>query len=106
WSDSIETFCKKVSEHADQVVVSTDWGFNEQLIFFGSGMKLSEPFWNNRKIQIIPNSVYLVHPPGYSLLPEGMEFFRMAIKQPPGNMTIQPFMDRQGNVAFYAISFQ
>ncbi len=105
WSDSIGTFSNEASEHHDQMVVSADWGFNEQLIFLGHGVKLSEPLWNSKPIQISPNSVYLVHPPEYSLFPEGLAFFRMASQQAPENITIQPYRDRQGNVAFYAIRF-
>jgi hypothetical protein len=105
WSDSIVTFCNEVKGHTDLTVVSLDWGFNEQLSFLGSGVQLSEPLWDNQNIQIAPNSVYLVHPPEYSLFPQGLEFFRMAAQQPPQNVTIQPYRDRQGNVAFYAIRF-
>ena len=106
WSDSIVTFCNEVNGHTDLTVVSLDWGFNEQLSFLGGGVQLSEPLWDNQNIQIVPNSIYLVHPPEYSLFPQGSEFFRMASQQPPRNITIQPYRDRQGNVAFYSIRFR
>ena len=105
WSDAIVTFCNEVKGHTELTVVSLDWGFNEQLSFLGNGVQLSEPLWDNRNIPILPNSVYLVHPPEYSLFPQGLEFMSMAGQQPPRNVTIKPYRDRQGNVAFYAIHF-
>ena len=105
WSDSIAAFCDEVKGHSELTVVSLDWGFNEQLSFLGRGVQLSEPLWDNRNIQISPDAIYLVHPPEYALFPQGLEFFRMASQQSPRNITIKPYRDRQGSVAFYAIRF-
>ena len=104
WSDAVATFCSDMRGQTGLAVVSLDWGFNEQLNFLGCGAPLSEPFWSDRPIEPLPNSVYLVHPPEYSLFPQGEDFFAMARRDPRG-VTIQPYTDRQGSVAFYAIRF-
>lgn len=105
WSDSIVAFSNDMKGQTGLAVASLDWGFNEQLEFLLDGQQLSEPFWNDRPVQILPNTVYLVHPPEYSLFPQGLELLRMASQQAPAGAIIQPYRDRQENVAFYAVRF-
>ena len=105
WSDAVATFCNSLKGQTGLAVVSLDWGFNEQLNFLGCGAPLSEPFWSDQPIEPLPDTVYLVHPPEYSLFPQGVEFFAMARRQDPRGTTIQPYTDRLGGVSFYAIRF-
>ena len=105
WSNAMESFCNDVKGQTGLTVVSLDWGFNEQLSFLGRGVQLAEPFWDNRNITIAPDTIYLVHLPDFSIFPQGVEFFIMASRLPPRDVTITPYRDRQGNVAFYALRF-
>jgi Dolichyl-phosphate-mannose-protein mannosyltransferase len=105
WTNAIDRFCEDVKDQAGLTIVSLDWGFNEQLCFLTEHKKLSEPFWNEQPA-LIPGAVYLVHPREYALFPQGQELLDFAARNPGRGFSIQPYQDRQGKVAFYAIQFR
>lgn len=105
WSDSISVFCNDIKGQKNLSIISLDWGFNEQLSFLTDEVQLTEPFWNNERLTITDNTIYLVHPPEYSLFPYGLDFFYKALQESPDNVSIQPYKDHQGGISFYAIRF-
>ena len=46
WSDSLDAFCRQNQHRTNLIMVSLDWGFNEQLAFLTDGPKLFEPVWS------------------------------------------------------------
>jgi hypothetical protein len=108
WSESFDVFCRENRNRSDLTIVSLDWGFNEQLIFLTDGPRLTEPFWNFGQTPPIlppdPNTIYLVHPPEYSAFRYDSIYLNAAERSGQA-AEIQPFLDRQGQVAFYAIRF-
>jgi 4-amino-4-deoxy-L-arabinose transferase-like glycosyltransferase len=104
WSDAIERFCKDVKDQPRQAIVSLDWGFNEQLCFLTDDKQLSEPFWSGEPT-LSDGAIYLVHPPEYTLIPAGLELLDQARQSPERGFSIRPYADREGAVAFYAISY-
>ena len=108
WSESFDRFCHENRNRSDLTIVSLDWGFNEQLMFLTDGPQLSEPFWNfNQTLPPLPedpNYVYLAHPPEYSGLKYDVAYLSQF--QSNANVQITPYVDRQNQVAFYAIRFR
>jgi len=104
WSNAIEKFCNDVRDQPGQSIVSLDWGFNEQLCFLTDDKKLSEPFWNGEPT-LIDGAIYLVHPPEYTLIPTGLPLLGLARQSPERGFSIRPYADKEGGVAFYAISY-
>ncbi len=111
WSDSLDAFCRENRHRTDLVMVSLDWGFNEQLAFLTNGPRLFEPVWAlGRSIPAgtplvkDPGSLYLVHPSEYAVAPESVRY-SYAAEHSDDDKEIQPYFDRQGRVAFYAIRF-
>jgi len=109
WSNSLDALCREVSSRTDLNIVSLDWGFNEQLLLLTGAPELAEPFWTFG--QSLPdnlpkpvNSIFLVHPPEYSLFPYGVEFLNLA-RQVGTNADIHPYHDLQNHVVFYTIRF-
>jgi len=92
--------------------VSLDWGFNEQLAFLTNGPKLYEPVWAlghsipaGAPLVKDPSSLYLVHPHEYAVAPESAPYSYFA-ENGNDDAEIQPYLDRQGQVAFYTIRFR
>ena len=111
WSDSLDAFCRENRHRTDLVMVSLDWGFNEQLAFLTNGPKLFEPVWalghsipTGTPLVKDPGSLYLVHPSEYAVAPESVRY-SYAAEHGDDNAEIQPYFDRQGRVAFYTIRF-
>jgi hypothetical protein len=103
WSDSIEEFCEDVKDQRDLSIVSLDWGFQEQLLYLCDHKRLLEPIWRSETMPESAKCVYLLHPPEYTLYPEGWEYFRGMKEANSEKLSIRPYKDRQGNVAFYAV---
>jgi hypothetical protein len=107
WSNSLTKFAEEVSDRKDITIVSLDWGFNEQLEFLVNGPRLSEPFWFDLTVPALLNSpvnyVYLVYPREYSLFPQGAQFLEESVRLPSDSVSIKPYKDGEGDVAFYAI---
>ncbi len=94
------------------MIVSLDWGFNEQLAFLTDGPKLYEPVWAlghripaGTPLVKNPSSLYLVHPHEYAVAPESAPYSYFA-ENGNDDAEIQPYFDRQGQVAFYTIRFR
>ncbi len=103
WSDSIQEFCHDVRDQRGLSIVSLDWGFQEQLLYLCNQQRLLEPIWRSETLPASAKCVYLIHPPEYTLYPEGLEFFRAMKQANAEKLSIRPYKDRQGNVAFYAV---
>jgi len=52
-----------------------------------------------------PSSLYLVHPPEYMVAPESAPYSYFA-ENGDDDAEIHPYLDRQGQVAFYTIRFR
>ena len=92
--------------------MSLDWGFNEQLAFLTNGPELYEPVWAlghsipaGTPLVKNPGSLYLVHPHEYAVAPESAPYSYFA-ENGDDDAEIQPYFDRQGQVAFYTIRFR
>jgi Dolichyl-phosphate-mannose-protein mannosyltransferase len=112
WSDSLDAFCRENRHRTDLTIVSLDWGFNEQLAFLTNGPKLYEPVWAlghripaGTPLVKNPSSLYLVHPHEYAVAPESAPYSYFA-ENGDDDAEIQPYFDRQGQVAFYTIRFR
>jgi hypothetical protein len=112
WSDSLDAFCRENGHRTDLTIVSLDWGFNEQLAFLTNGPKLYEPVWAlghsipaGAPLVKSPSSLYLVHPHEYAVAPESAPYSYFA-ENGNDDAEIQPYLDRQGQVAFYTIRFR
>jgi hypothetical protein len=110
WANALHDFCAQVKGRADLTIVSMDWGFNEQLRLLAPGPKLIEPVWDlqNGARLALPrgsNAIYLVRGREFSVFPFGVEVLNSARAADPQSVSIQPYRDRQGDVAFYAIRF-
>jgi hypothetical protein len=109
WSDSLNEFCREIRSRSVLTIVSLDWGFNEQLMFFTDGPELSEPFWDfNQTLPPLPSDpdyIYLVHPAEYSVLKYDVAYVNQ-LQTSGANVEITPHLDRQNEVAFYAIRFR
>ena len=103
WSDSIEEFCNDVKDQRGLSIVSLDWGFNEQLLYLCNNKRLLEPIWCSQSVPASSKYVYLVHPPEYTVFPAGLEYYRALKRAYPHTISIRPYKDREGNVAFYAV---
>ncbi len=110
WSTALEEFADEIATRSDVTVSSLDWGFNEQMEFWTRGVQVSEPYWRavfglNSALPCDPQHVYLVHPPEFSLSPFGAKFMEYVAREYT-NAVVEPWRDRQGNVAFYSIAFR
>jgi len=109
WSESLNQFCREVRDRSDLTIVSLDWGFNEQLMFLADGPQLSEPFWGfNQTLPPLPpdpNYIYLAHPAEYSVLKYDVAYLDQ-LQKSGANVEITPHLDRQNQIAFYAIRFR
>jgi hypothetical protein len=103
WSDSIEEFCKDVKNQRGLSIVSLDWGFTEQLLYLCNDKRLLEPIWRSETVPAGSKCVYLVHPPEYTLYPAGREYYHALKQAYPRRISIRPYKDREGGVAFYAV---
>jgi hypothetical protein len=93
-----------VKDQRDLAVISLDWGFNEQLCYLCTEQPLLEPLlWSEQLPPVNPMCLYLVHPPEYATFGNGMEFYRELKRAHPHKVSVRPYTDRQGRVAFYAI---
>jgi hypothetical protein len=112
WSEALVQFCQSVKDRSDLIIISLDWGFNEQLLFLTDGPRLEEPIWNwleqpgsdRAKPPAQLNLLYLFYPDQYSKFPFGAEFARAA---PPAGqrLVIQTWRDARGEPAFYSARF-
>jgi hypothetical protein len=110
WSNALGEFCDTVKGRTDLTIVSLDWGFNEQLLFLTDGPRLSEPLWHRPpggkfQFPLSPNTVYLIHPPEYLMLPYGAWILNRLQSTDSQPVQISAFRDREGQVVFYAIRF-
>ena len=103
WSDAIEQFCDDLKDQHVVGVISLDWGFNEQLHYLCNNKRLLEPIWQSQTIPASSKCVYLVHPPEYTVVPAGWEYYRELKRVYSGKIVVRPYKDREGNVAFYAV---
>jgi hypothetical protein len=106
WSNALGEFCDTVKGRTDLTIVCLDWGFKEQLLFLTDGLHLSEPLWNRPasgkfEFPVSADTVCLIHPPKYMLLPYLTSLQLLDSQQ----MQTSAFRDREGQVAFYAIRF-
>jgi len=110
WSDALGEFCDTVKGRTNLTIVSLDWGFNEQLLFLTDGPHLSEPLWHRPpggkfEFPLSPDTMYLIHPPEYLMLPYGAQILNHLQSTNSQPVQISTFRDREGQVAFYAIRF-
>jgi hypothetical protein len=110
WSNALGEFCETVKGRTDLTIVSLDWGFNEQLLFLTDGPHLWEPLWHRQpngkfEFPLSPNTMYLIHPPEYLMLPYGAQILNRLQSMDSQQMQISAFRDREGQVAFYVIWF-
>ena len=113
WSDAFVQFCREVKGRSDLIIISLDWGFNEQLMYLTDGPRLEEPIWNwltdgagadRTKPPTGANVVYLFHPDRYAKADFGREFAQLT--PPEGkSLRIETWRDAQGEPAFYAARF-
>lgn len=112
WTRALHTLADELESETGAEAVSLDWGFHEPLLFLTDAPPLSEAIW------AIPRSFaagrpwvhagnastrYLVHDAGYDLFGLGPLFLAFARAQPAGSVAIEPRLDGDGDVAFYAI---
>ena len=103
WSDAITTFCDDVKAEPGLSIVSLDWGFNEQIDFLCDPRQLSEPFWFKSQFVMTPKSLFLLHPPQYTLYRVGRDFYNVVRDKCRLNMSIQTYCDHQGQVEFHVL---
>ncbi len=108
WSDALHRFAAEIDGHPEIRVVSLDWGFNEQLAFLTDGPRLEEPVWRLQRGETIrldpdPNTIYLLHPEAWTILPWAREKLLAAGAIDPARDDIREYEDREGDVAFLAI---
>lgn len=111
WSNAFDAFCYENRDRSDLIIISLDWGFNEQLAFLTNRPQLAEPIWALQTRQgslpslpARPDDIYLVHAPEYSLLQYDVSYLEDARARTDAE--IQSYSDRQGRVVFYTIRFQ
>jgi hypothetical protein len=112
WSQALVQFCREVKNRPDLIIVSLDWGFNEQLLYLTDGPRLEEPIWNwvnqpataRANPPTASNLVYLYYPDLFSKFDFGAEFARLP---PPAGkrLLLQTWRDGQGQPAFYSARF-
>ncbi len=110
WSDSIYDFVRDIEGQRGITVMSMDWGFNQQLMLLSDGHVLYEPFWavaagKALRIRSSEKSVFLVHPPEYSLFQVDGAFMRLVAALPESEVTIEDYRDREDRLAFRAVRF-
>ncbi len=110
WSNALNTFAAGIRQRSDLVIVSFDWGFQEQLAFLTDGPRLLEPIWQMQAgrrypISTATNILYLAHPPEYRVFPFGAELFQVAYAKDPRKVSIGEYKDRLGETAFFVIRF-
>jgi hypothetical protein len=110
WSNAFDRFCRENKNRSDLVIVSLDWGFNEQVAFLTDAPKLVEPFWGFPQYKELPplphrpQYIYLAHPTEYSLFRYDLVYLE-ALRGSGENVEISPYTDREGQVVFYTIRF-
>jgi hypothetical protein len=109
WSSALVDFSAELKPRPGLTVTSLDWGFNEQLEFLTSGVRLEEPFWQAAfgRQPVLPrdaNHVYLAHPPELSLSPLGGQFLASVARENT-NAVVRPWRDGEGKVVFYTVAF-
>jgi hypothetical protein len=109
WSNALVKFAGENKGRPGLVIVSLDWGFNEQLEFLADGLSLDEPIWRiarheQAELPRDANHIYLVHPPEFALSPLGAQFMDSVARENK-NAGVQPWRDGQGQIVFYTISF-
>jgi hypothetical protein len=50
--------------------------------------------------------IYLMHPPEYTLYPEGLANLEYAQHHPERGFSLRAYKDKDGKVAFYAIRYK
>jgi len=108
WSTAFDAFCRENRHRSDLVMISLDWGFNEQLAFLTEA-QLVEPFWKfTDALPPLPNgpeNVYLAHALEYSVFGADT-FYLNRLQMRAENAEIQPFRNREGRIIFYTIRFR
>lgn len=111
WSDTFDVFCHKNKNREDLIIVSLDWGFNEQLAFLTDKPQLAEPIWAFPSyggalppLPRQPQYLFLAHSNKYSLLRFDVAYLK-ALEASGEKIEIQPYSDRQGGTAFCTIRF-
>ena len=110
WSNALDSFAREVRYRSDLVLVSMDWGFQEQLAFLTDGPRLLEPIWQMQQgvpfqISTATNYIYLAHPLEYRVFPYSEELLQMARSRDLGKVSIRECKDRQGQTAFLTVQF-
>ena len=112
WSNALDAFCRENKDRSDLVIVSLDWGFNEQVAFLTDRPQLVEPFWAfsryNGQLPALPprpDYIYLAHSSAYSLFGYDVSYLN-ELQTSDEDVEIQPHSDRQGQVIFYTIRFR
>src|SRR5262249_21137464 len=112
WSNALDAFCRENKDRSDLVIVSLDWGFNEQVAFLTDRPELVEPFWAfsryNGQLPALPprpDYIYLAHSSAYSLFGYDVSYLN-ELQTSDEDVEIQPHSDRQGQVIFYTIRFR
>jgi 4-amino-4-deoxy-L-arabinose transferase-like glycosyltransferase len=111
WSNAFDVFCRENKNRDDLIIVSLDWGFNEQLAFLTDKPQLVEPFWAfpsyKGALPPLPRQqeyVFLAHSSEYSLLRYDIAYLE-SLQTGGENIEIKPYSDQQGRVVFYTIRF-
>ena len=110
WSNALNLFCREMRDRSDVVIVSLDWGFNEQLAFLTDKPNLVEPFWafsQKKELPPLPRQpqyIYLAHPAEYSLFRDDLVYLN-ALQNSSDKVDIHPYFDEEAKTAFYVIRF-
>jgi len=110
WSNSLDSFAGEVRHRSDLVLVSMDWGLEEQLAFLTEGPRLLEPIWQMQQdvpfqISTATNYIYLAHPPEYRVFPHDEELLQVARSHDPAKVSIREHKDRERQTVFFTIQF-
>lgn len=114
FSASLHAFAAELESEPSATAVALDWGFYEPLSFLTTQAHVREPIWAiprvlgaGRPWQHAGDEThrYLVHDLPYDLFQLGPKFLATARALRPDIVQIEPYLDREGNTAFYSVRF-
>ena len=115
WSDAVVGFVEEVAGSPGARVVCLDWGLHNQVSFLGEGVRSLDAIWQVRRdlargepwsFAGDPGTVYLLHPEPFDLFGLGVRFQSALEGVPEGRVDLRPHFDREGGVAFLAVSLK
>ena len=115
WSDAVVGFVEEVAGSPGARVVCLDWGLHNQVSFLGEGVRSLDAIWQVRRdlargepwsFAGDPGTVYLLHPEPFDLFGLGVRFQTALEGVPEDRVDLRPHFDREGGVAFLAVSLK